>query len=354
MKKLTLILILVFTFQVIAQDKSVALKFDEFSDFPSEKYSLLRDRTERFGKRMKKEPKSKNAAIIYYNSRKGKYPISDGREFASHAANILGEYEYLFNQTDRIVLIDGGYREYPTLEFWVVPKEAELPKPNPTFTKDEVIYCPNINLAGDGFRKQRNEPLKFSVSIQGEAPNSKLNYDWNISAGKIISGQNSNQIEIDLSETDKTKITASLIVKGLPTECNAYTYHTTQIGLYPYKLDEFPYIPYSDLSARMDAMLPYYMEEPASKLYVIIYESRDEIGKKGFVRTLKNLQTIMTFRNHPKDRIIIVNGGYREEMMVEVYLLPNGVEPPKATPTLNTDIVEPNKKIVKKSKKANK
>src|SRR5262249_41496502 len=158
MKKIALLWFFLFTLPLWAQTKPAALKFDEFSDFPSETVSPLYDRTNRFGKRMKIEPASKKAVIIFYNQRKGKYPLDGGTAWAERALDTLN---YSYNvPKDRIYLIGGGYREFATLEFWIVPKDAEMPKPTPTFSEDEIVYCPEINIAGDGFRRTREQPLK--------------------------------------------------------------------------------------------------------------------------------------------------------------------------------------------------
>ncbi len=333
---------------VFPQTKNVAVKFDEFSDYQAENFSPLYDRAERFAKRMKFEPLSKKAVIIFYNQRKGKYPIKSGKDWSERAVDTFYySNEYLKN---RLEVIDGGYREYPTLEFWIVPEGAEMPKPTPDFTKNEIVYCPEINVAGDGFRHNRKVPLKFSVAINGAATNESFPLEWNISAGKIIGGQGTNQIQIDLSETDAKKITASVIVRGLPPECDSHAYNSTEIGLYPYKLDEFSHLPYSDIAARMDSYFYQIANEPDATVYIIIYGGRQS-NKKDAAAVLRSLRQIISFRKYDPSRIKIVDGGFREGMFVEVYLLTAGVEPPKPTPTLNSDfVVEPKRKVTKRRK----
>jgi len=333
---------------VYSQVKNAAVKFDEFSDFPSEKYSLLYDRTDRFIKRMKIEPASKKAVIVFYNQRKGKYPLEGGKIWAERARNYM---DYQINPNgDRIEVIDGGYREFATLEFWIVPKDAKMPAPTPAFSKNELVYCPEINVAGDGFRHDRNEPLKFSVALGGAESGKYFPMEWSVSAGKIVGGQGTNRIDVDLSETDAKKITAGVIVKGLPPECGCHAFQTTEVGVYPYKIDEFPQVPYSETAARMDSYFVQMGNEPTMTGHIIIYGSRQS-NKKDVAVVERMLREIITFRKYDPSRIQIVDGGFRENMWVEVYLLPPGVEPPRPTPTLNADfVVEPPVKTVKKRK----
>lgn len=66
------------------------------------------------------------------------------------------------------------------------------------------------------------------------------------------------------------------------------------------------------------------------------------------------LHRAIDFMRIDRSRIKIVDGGFREEMMVEIYLVPAGVESPKPTPTLNADFVMLPKKIIKKRKRVSK
>jgi hypothetical protein len=166
-----------------------------------------------------------------------------------------------------------------------------------------------------------------------------------------VNGQSTNLIDVDLSETDVKKITASVIVRGLPPECDCHAYTTTEIGVYPLKLDEFSHLPYSDIAARMDSYFIQIANEPASTGYIVVYGGR-QLNKKYVAAVMKSLNQIMAFRKYDSTRVKIVDGGFREDMMVEVYLIPAGVEPPKPTPTLNSDfVVEPKRKAVVRRKK---
>jgi len=40
----------------------------------------------------------------------------------------------------RIIAMDGGFREEPAFEFWIVPIGAEPPRPSPTVRRDEIQY----------------------------------------------------------------------------------------------------------------------------------------------------------------------------------------------------------------------
>ncbi len=328
--------------------KNEAVKFDEFSVFPADREFSLYDRTERFTARLKREPASRKAVIIFYNERKGKYPLQGGGKIASDARSLISDGAEI--QTGRIVLLDGGYREFPTLEFWIVPEGAEMPKPTPEYSRSEVVYCPEINVAGSGFRHDPDLPLRFSVALSGAFPEQKLSMEWSVSAGKIVSGQGTNQIEVDLGETEARRITAGLIVRGLPPECGAHAFQTTEVGVYPYLVDQFRHIPNSEISARFDSFMILLGNEPAAQGYILIYGKPTE-KKRDVARLTASLRNFIGFRRYDTSRITIVDAGLQEDMMVEFYLVPPGAAPPKPKPTINESIVEPPVKRTKKQKK---
>src|SRR6185369_6500209 len=189
-----------------------------------------------------------------------KYPLEGGSGWAKRAADTL--YNSYAIPKERIISINGGYRELATLEFWIVPKDAEMPDLTPTFSIDDIIYCPEINIGGDGFRHTREQPLKFSVAVSGDGANKSYPVEWSISAGKIMSGQGTDSIQVDLTETGAKKITAGVIIKGLPPECDCHAYNSTEIGLYPYKFDEFMQVPYSEMAARIENLFVQMGYEP--------------------------------------------------------------------------------------------
>jgi hypothetical protein len=348
MRKPIFLLMLILTTQILAQPKAIALKFDEFSSIPDKYPSPLIERGNRLAKQFLKSPKTSRAVIIYYNQRKDKFPLSRGKEWADYTVGIMvNGYDI---PKERILLIDGGYRQYATLEYWIAPPGAELPKPSPTIDTDETVVCPEINAAGSGFQKDRTGTLRFSVAIRDEKPGAELGLEWNVSAGKIVKGQGTNQIEVDLSETEAATISAAVEVKGLHPECDNSDFTTTQVGFFPYKFDEFAHVPYSDLAARLHGFMGLVSDEPTARGHIIIYAGRDG-SRKNVAWVTRNINQWIKFRHFDRSRMTIVDGGFREEMTVEFYLVPAGVADPKPAPTLDPAFVPAPKKAGPKSKK---
>jgi hypothetical protein len=44
--------------------------------------------------------------------------------------------------TGRVLAYDGGFREQPAFEVWIVPEGAEPPKPTPTIDRKDIVFPP--------------------------------------------------------------------------------------------------------------------------------------------------------------------------------------------------------------------
>jgi len=40
----------------------------------------------------------------------------------------------------RVYAMDGGFREQPLFDFWIVPIGADPPRPEPTVKRSEIVY----------------------------------------------------------------------------------------------------------------------------------------------------------------------------------------------------------------------
>lgn len=136
------IFVFAFSFSIFAQNNQ-ARKIDEFKDFGCEN---LKARTDFFITEIIKTPKSKGYVIIY----EGKFPAfnfdRNGKEVIRDVFPRIGEansriqlikyhFKFLGYPPENIIFVNGGFRENLTVEFWLVPKGAELPKLTPTLDK---------------------------------------------------------------------------------------------------------------------------------------------------------------------------------------------------------------------------
>ncbi len=99
------------------------------------------------------------------------------------------------------------------------------------------------------------------------------------------------------------------------------------------KFDEVEYArPYSecDITARLDNFVVAGLEsEPNSRGYVIFYQSR----RRPVRDTHIGARNYLELRGIPRNRIEAIYGGYRDNATMELWLVPQGADIPRPTPT---------------------
>lgn len=128
------------------------------------------------------------------------------------------------------------------------------------------------------------------------------------------------------------------------------------------QIDEFSRIPCGDFTSRMAGIFYESQNSPDSKIYVIYYGGRFRRENIWNKKTKKNDKVKLNYPHRedglnwakaiplyltsgdtnetkayqlPKDRFVLVNGGFRENTGVEIWLVPENAESPKPTPTIS-------------------
>ena len=114
------------------------------------------------------------------------------------------------------------------------------------------------------------------------------------------------------------------------------------------KIDEISNFNWEDLMARLDFYAIQLQTAPDSSGHLIIYDGqRSRRGEvQGWMDCVKNY--LVERRGIDNNRIMIVNGGYREKLTVEMWLVPRGGNLPQATPTVKPKDVKFRKGRLKK------
>jgi len=111
--------------------QTAARKFDEYGKIPLKDENA---RLDAFVQEMKNDAMAKGY-IISYGGRKSR--AKDALTMANKAKGYAVKKGKL--KTLRIVTINGGYKEEPTTELWIVPSGAAAPVVSPTVDASEVI-----------------------------------------------------------------------------------------------------------------------------------------------------------------------------------------------------------------------
>lgn len=107
-----------------------ATKFGEFGELDAKAVSENLDALVRF-----LAPSTDNLYLIGYAGRKSE------RGFTFNWIRRMKE-ELIADGVAprRIIAMDGGFREEPLFDFWIVPPGAEPPRPTPTVSRNEIVY----------------------------------------------------------------------------------------------------------------------------------------------------------------------------------------------------------------------
>lgn len=115
------------------------------------------------------------------------------------------------------------------------------------------------------------------------------------------------------------------------------------------KIDEFSNLSCDEYLARVDGALVQAHNNPSSMIYVFIYEGKENI----YNWRKKKTESVYPARGSAKAKIasikkylltkkilikniMFVEAGFRENLTVEFWLVPDGIVPPKSAPTLET------------------
>lgn len=114
--------------------------------------------------------------------------------------------------------------------------------------------------------------------------------------------------------------------------------------------DEFAFINCDEYLARMENIYLEQKNNPGVKVYFIIYEGKmkmpvyknDKVIKSKYIlpqfgmaaARIRSMKKWLYLRKAARENFVFVNGGFREEFGVEIWLVPPGGESPEPTPPL--------------------
>jgi len=77
--------------------------------------------------------------------------------------------------------------------------------------------CPTVSVSCSN--KIDNQSITFEATVAGGDPEMKPTYNWSVTAGKIISGQGTSKLMVDISDLGSRSITATVSLGGADPAC---------------------------------------------------------------------------------------------------------------------------------------
>lgn len=188
------------------------------------------------------------------------------------------------------------------------------------------------------------EPLTYSASVDAAAADVKYTYKWTVSAGSIKSGQGTSSMVVDTTGLpDNWGLTGTVEVGGLPERCNAYASCSTAIPAFIHcgrPLDSYGDIPFEAEQARLDNFAIELQNDTSMRGYMVCYGGR--VGYEGEAqrRCDRAKDYISKVRGVAPERLVTVDGGFREDLSVFMWVLPPDATPPAPIPTVDRSEVK--------------
>jgi hypothetical protein len=192
------------------------------------------------------------------------------------------------------------------------------------------VTCPDSVKSGGG--------AAFEANVEGAAAGAKLTYKWTVSAGTITGGQGTNRVEVDTTGLNGGEVTATVEVGGFPESCTAAASCTTSVIPQPIidnKIDEYGRISFDDEQARLDNFAIELQNDPTAEGYLICYGGRVGRAREAVRRCARAKAYLSGYRHIPAARIVTVDGGYREDLTVELWYVSAGMTPPHPSPSVD-------------------
>lgn len=221
-----------------------------------------------------------------------------------------------------VVEVDNG-RDLDCVAFstaTVVITECPPPPPPPQ------PVCPTVQVSCPDAVAE-NQPVTFSANIAGTLT-SIAGYNWTVSAGRIISGQGTPSITVDIAGLAGQTVRADVDVRGFNMPCPASCSVSVPVPIRPRKFDEFPDIAFNDAKARLDNFAIQLQSEPSAKGYIIVHPSTRARSGEAEKRARRMNDYLINTRGIDSSRIVTTINGAGDGWVFELWIVPQGANPP--------------------------
>ena len=217
---------------------------------------------------------------------------------------------------------------------------------SPPIVKSPCPYPVSLSVDAE---VSEGEVITFSADT-AYSGSALLNYTWTLSPGeaKILTSVGS-RITVDSTGLGGQRVTASVVVDDGSGEAACRQTAQASTFVRPPERIEHPSrqfdvccsCSFDDQKARLDNLAIELQNDPTAKTYVIAYGGRtSRIGQADLLSD-RARNYLVTNRGIDQSRITVMNGGFREEDCVELWIIPSGATPPQPSPTVQAGDVRP-------------
>ncbi len=206
----------------------------------------------------------------------------------------------------------------------------------------KVSPCPKVSVKTPTPQLVREgTPVAFIAEITGGDPNVAPTIIWSVTAGMITAGQGARRIVVDSTGAGRDRqMSAELWIGGYAPECGNTAGATVKVIAPAILIDQFGDLPAEQENERITAAAEA-LSRTNDRLVLIAYAGRTNV--RGYaVSVLRRMIAKFEKNETAANRIRAVDGGFREKPAYELWIVPEGAESPRPTPTVDRrEIVYP-------------
>jgi hypothetical protein len=213
--------------------------------------------------------------------------------------------------------------------------------------------CPYPVAVSAPEKVNEGEIITFAADVS-YGGTSGLRYAWTVNpmGAKVISGAGTSTITVDTTGLGGQRVIATLVVDDGSTDptCRQSAQSVAVVTAPERKVivsrefDECDNCTFDDQKARLDNLAVELQNDPSTRAYIIAYGGRYSPLAQVEVLMKRARDYIVEQRGIDGSRLTVVNGGFREDDSVELWVVPAGAAPPRATPTVQAGEVKPRKR----------
>jgi hypothetical protein len=178
------------------------------------------------------------------------------------------------------------------------------------------------------------------ANISGGDPAVTPKFNWVVKGSSIQSGQGESSMTAE-PRAEGGEVSATVEVKGYDGSCSITANCTTRViaDTSPRKIEEYGDLSADEEKARLGSLAAELQNDPSARAYVICYGGRRSPAGEARRRCERARDYLGRTREHLS--VVTVDGGFREEPTVELWVAPLGVASPQASPTVDPKDVTP-------------
>lgn len=196
--------------------------------------------------------------------------------------------------------------------------------------------CPTVSVnAPDSINE--GSSFFFTANVAGGDPNVTPTYNWVVSTGSVSKGQGTSTIEVETNGLGTQTITATVEIGGYRRTCATTDSASAYVVKRPEskKFEDFSPLAVKAGNARLDNFAIELQNNPGSQGYILGYGGRRSSAGTGQKTADSAKNYLVKTRKLDSRGLVTVDGGYKEEASIELWIVPSGAAPPKPSPTVD-------------------